>query len=99
MLHDQDELANLSSNALRDYADDDRSNHFAALVERSARHYHEYMKAKEKAVDDNFQSLAIEQTCKICDYSFKGPLPCKCHMRVSADIWQAVIDKYKRDYY
>lgn len=60
-----------------------------------AEQYHEHMKAKEKEVSDKFQSLAIEQACKICDYSFKGSSPCKCHMRVSADVFQAVVDKHQ----
>ena len=59
MLHDQDELTNLSSNALRGYAGDDKNNNFAALVERSARHYHEHQAAPLEA-----RILALEEALK-----------------------------------
>ena len=68
--------------------------HFESVFD-FAKRYHEHMRVKEKEASDKFQSLAIEQECKICNYTFKGLLPCKCHLRVSADIWQAVVDKHQ----
>ena len=61
------------------------------------RKYHEHMTAKAKSLDDKIQALAIEQTCTICDYSFKGYSSCKCGLRVSADIEHAVLLKHERN--
>lgn len=56
--------------------------------------YHEHMEKKKADAHDAFVKKIPDIECVICNYTFKSFIPCKCGMRVTAEMRDAVLSKH-----
>jgi len=60
------------------------------------RKYHEHMKAKEVEADKKVMNSIRSLWCVNCNYAFKGSMMCKCQMRITAEMRDAILRKHNR---
>ena len=64
----------------------------AVVIDR-CKAYHEHMESKKAEADSALLASLPEFECVNCNYTYKGAMMCKCHLRITAEMRDAILAK------